>query len=116
MCVGVLVSAQYTVAGWFSSDGVHRGLWPSLVRRLGLRPLSVVETNKAELLSQALSVHLHTPLATLVRTHEEGVVPPAVDHILKVLSDKSVLGVSAEQVQIVGTDPGQLQDKALHQE
>ena len=100
----------------FPSDGVHHGLWLGLVRRLGLDPLSVVKANKTELLSQALSARSRTPLATLVLIHEDGVVPPVVEDVLKVLSDRSVVGVSAEEVEIVDTDPGQLQDKALYQE
>ena len=100
----------------FPSDGVHRGLWSSLVRRLGLDPLSVVKVNMTELTSQALSASSHTPLATLALIHEDGVVPSVVDDVLGVLTDRSVLGVSAEEVGILGTDPGQLQDKALYQE
>ena len=87
-----------------------------MVRRLGLHPPSVVKVNKDKLLPKALAAHSRIPLATLVLTHGDTVIPLVMDEVLKVLTDRAVVGVSPEEMEVLVTPPGQLQDKGLYQE
>ncbi len=97
------------------------GVWLAMLRKLSFPPSSLTSSSQ-KLFSLLLSNMASKPeacllsLRSLLAIQDDAIVPVLVEEACRLLGDAQVVGVTCEDMEVMGTPEGQLWHAALRKE